>query len=201
MPIQAMETEIETGRNVAKMATSSELAAFRVIDAAEGKFGIGEHIDVPTLLRALRDQSAALNEGDMTNPEAMLINQATALQSLFARLTEKALGAEYMSNFEAYMRMALRSQSQCRATLETLSAIKNPPVVYAKQANIAQGHQQVNNNVDPRAREIQNPENELLEQNDGKRLDTRTTGKTIKDDPAMATLGAVNGSKDKSRQS
>jgi hypothetical protein len=45
------------------------------------------------------------------------------------------------------MRLALRAQNQCRATLETLAAIKNPPVVFAKQANIANGPQQVNNGV------------------------------------------------------
>lgn len=34
-----------------------------------------------------------------------------------------------------------KAQSQCRATLETLAAIKNPPVIYAKQANISNGPQ------------------------------------------------------------
>ncbi|MGB5705479.1 MAG: hypothetical protein WBM41_01500 [Arenicellales bacterium] len=101
------------------------------------------------------------------------------------------MGAKYMSNFEAYVRVALRSQSQCRANLETLSTIKNPPVVYVKQANIAPGHQQVNNNLDSRTREIENPKNELLEQKDGERLDTRTTDKAIKDDSAMATVGEI----------
>ena len=41
--------------------------------------------------------------------------------------------------------MALRAQNQCRMTLETIATIKNPSVVFAKQANIAAGHQQVNN--------------------------------------------------------
>jgi hypothetical protein len=43
------------------------------------------------------------------------------------------------------MRIALRAQAQCRATLETLAMIKNPPVVYARQANIANGPQHVKN--------------------------------------------------------
>jgi hypothetical protein len=50
------------------------------------------------------------------------------------------------------MRLALKAQSQSRATVETLAAIKNPPVVYARQANFAAGHQQVNNGVRHRAR-------------------------------------------------
>jgi hypothetical protein len=55
------------------------------------------------------------------------------------------------------MQMVLKAQSQCRATLKTLATIKNPPVVFARQANIAQGPQQVNNEMmraaEPRARE------------------------------------------------
>jgi len=72
-----------------------------------------------------------------------LINQATALQALFVRLSEKAVGERFMPNLEAFMRLALRAQSQCRATLETLAAIKNPPIVYARQANVTTGPQQV----------------------------------------------------------
>jgi hypothetical protein len=43
------------------------------------------------------------------------------------------------------MRLALKAQGQCRATLETLAVLKNPPTVFAKQANIAAGAQQVTN--------------------------------------------------------
>jgi hypothetical protein len=35
------------------------------------------------------------------------------------------------------MRLALRAQGQCRATLETLAVMKSPPTVFARQANIA----------------------------------------------------------------
>jgi hypothetical protein len=45
----------------------------------------------------------------------------------------------WFPNYEAHARLALKAQSQCRATIETLAAIKNPPVVVARQANIAQG--------------------------------------------------------------
>jgi len=50
---------------------------------------------------------------------------------------------------DKYLRLALKAQGQCRATLETLAAIKNPPVVFARQANIAHGPQQVNNGPPP----------------------------------------------------
>jgi hypothetical protein len=42
--------------------------------------------------------------------------------------------------------IAFRAQSQCRATLATLAAIKNPTSeAFVNQANIAHGPQQVNN--------------------------------------------------------
>jgi hypothetical protein len=81
----------------------------------------------------------------MAHAEAMLMNQATALQSLFVRLTERGMDQSHMPNLEGLMRLALRAQNQCRATLETLSAIKNPPVIYARQVNQTTGPQQINN--------------------------------------------------------
>lgn len=127
----------------------------------------------------------------------MLINQATALQSLFARLTEKAIGAEYMSNFEGFMRMALRAQSQCRTTLDTLSAIKNPPIVYAKQANIAQGHQLVNNGaaVPSRAREFENEQTQLSGGTNELCQNTGAPGIAKKDDSPLETLGEIDRTK------
>jgi hypothetical protein len=46
------------------------------------------------------------------------------------------------------MRLALKAQSQCRATLETAAAMKNSqPVAFVRQANVAHGPQQVNNSA------------------------------------------------------
>ena len=102
----------------------------------------------------------------------MLMNQATALQTLFARLAERGMACTEVVPFETNMRIALRAQSQCRATLETLAALKNPPVVFARQANIAHGSQQVNNATPApsRTRENEITPSRLLE---AKRLDTR----------------------------
>jgi len=194
VPVHRGETEEQTCRNHAGVTTSPELAAHRVINAAERNSGMGQHIDTPTMLETLRDQAKAVNEGNLKNAEAMLMNQATALQTLFARLTEKALGAEYMCNFEGYMRLALRAQSQCRTTLETLATIKHPPIVYAKQANIAHGHQQGNN--ESRAREIEIEPNQLLETDNGKRVDIATKATAIRSNPAVEAVEKLNRTQD-----
>ena len=99
------------------------------------------------------------------------------------------------------LRLALKAQGQCRATLETLAALKNPPAaVFAQQANIAHGPQQVNNGVP--AQDCERPvrmrairqlgQNELLEYQDGDRLDTGAAGAAGASGAAMATVGALD---------
>ncbi|MFH1217812.1 MAG: hypothetical protein V1706_15055 [Pseudomonadota bacterium] len=189
----------ETFENAAALFCGPEFAAFRVIFAADGQGEVGKLLDAAALMDHLRDQKGALQSGDMKQVEAMLMNQATALQTLFARLTERGFDQSTMSNLESFMRLALRAQNQCRSTLETLSAIKNPPVVFAKQANIANGPQQVNNEAS-RARENKIPQNQLLEDTAHERLDFEATPKTGANDQEMATMGKVNRAKDRTRQ-
>lgn len=193
------EPEEDTARRLAGIATSADFAAYRVIGSTEAKSGIGEHIDTPTLLAELRDQAKAVNNGDMTRAEAMLMNQATALQSLFSRLAERAMGHDSISGFEANMRYALRAQSQCRATLETLATIKNPPIVYARQANITSGPQQVNNGVSqsgldaathPREKQIE--QSKLSEVSNELLPDTRTSQEESRVNPPVEAVGESN---------
>jgi len=140
VPCESGPSEEEQGRAYANLITSPELAAYRVISINLPE-SLAHQIDAPTLVATLRDQAAAVQRADLTQTEAMLMNQATALQALFVRLSEKAVGERFMPNLEGFMRLALRAQSQCRATLETLAAIKNPPIVYARQANVTTGPQ------------------------------------------------------------
>lgn len=130
----------------AKLLISPEMASFRVITNRERE-ELTAQLDTPSLLDALREQTQVVQQGDMKVAEAMLINQATALQSLFVKLTETGLKTGMLRQQETALRLALKAQSQCRATLETLANIKNPPVVYAKQANVTTGPQQINNGV------------------------------------------------------
>jgi hypothetical protein len=189
-------TDDETGRRYAMMLTSPEFAAYRIEKAIQPA-SLADEIDVPGLLAALQDHASAVNEGDLSRAEAMLINQADALQALFVNLTERSLRQEYLVHAESFMRLALKAQSQCRATLETLSNMKNPPVVYARQANVTTGPQQINNGVDPtRARENQNTPNQLLGAVDELRQDTGASGSAVKNDPPLEAVAKVHRAKD-----
>jgi len=158
---------------------------------AEYAKAFGEQ-DVQALMDQLRTKFEQVENGDLQYCEAMLVGQAHALQAIFMNLARRAVNQEYLKQWEAYLRMALKAQNQSRMTLETLATIKNPPVVFAKQANIANGHQQINNGTPAptHAGKTINQPNELLEvQHGGKTLDSRTAGATIGKNQTMATVG------------
>lgn len=190
------DSEEDKARKTTASITGNEMAALRVMRGAERKSGYWDSVDVPALMDQLRGQAEAINNGDLRQAEAMLINQATALQSLFARLAERGMGCDGIPAFEANLRMALRAQSQCRATLETLALIKNPrQVAFVKQANIANGPQQVNNGVEPeasRARENENQQSKQSEANHELLPDTRASALAGAIDPQMETLGEIH---------
>ena len=169
-------------------------------------------LDLPGLIEELRAQTEAASAGDLGRGEAMLATQAHILDAIFNNLAQSAIRAEFMDNLDRYLKLALRAQSQCRATWEALAAIKNPPTMgYVKQANIAHGHQQVNNAASGTATDDASParetpdvqnklleksddhvQNKLLEKSDDQRLDIRAEGAAGRVDPALAPLGKVD---------
>lgn len=102
-------------------------------------------LDIIGLANELSDQARAVIDGDMQRAEVMLMVQAHTLEAIFNSLAQKSINADRLDILERFLRLALKAQSQCRATLETLSAIKNPAqVAFVRQANIGY-NQQVNN--------------------------------------------------------
>ena len=102
-------------------------------------------LELSGLIDALAAQTKAVTDGDLGRGEAMLAVQAHTLDAVFNNLAQRAINTEYVDNFDRYLKLAFRAQSQCRATWETLVTMKNPPTMgYVRQANIAHGPQQVN---------------------------------------------------------
>lgn len=171
------EVKPKTEEEMAALLTSPDIhAALTLLQWQSEKTGINAYVDELSL------QIDKVNAGDMKRPEAMLLMQAHTLDALFNNLARKAYGQTHMPHYESFLRLAFKAQSQCRSTLETLATIKNPPVIFAKQANISNGHQQINNGTpEPatRTEEIINQSNELFEHTHGERLDTRTESEAI----------------------
>jgi len=112
-----------------------------------------------------------IKSGDLSKIEEMYLSQAVSLEAIFATLARRATNAQYRGQFQTYMQLALKAQNQSRATLQALVQLKQPSqTTFVKQANIAQGHQQVNNLPE---KDI-TPQNELL-RGDYAKLDTGAT--------------------------
>ena len=193
----AAAPDSEKSEAMAKMALRPSVNAAAVMVSYGKPLGIAED-DIAALMDRLGEDVQDVWAGDMKRAEAMLFGQAHALQAIFMNLARRATTQEYLKQWEAYLRMALKAQNQCRMTLETLATIKNPPVVIARQANINNGgQQQVNNVAAPaglapaHAANLQTAPTELLEQQHGERLDTGAAGQAGGADTHLAPMGAV----------
>lgn len=151
-------------------------------------------------------QQQLVAEGDLSFIEETLIAQAGTLDTMFnhlARLAHTNSGS--LEKLEKLTRLALKAQQQTTNTLKVLSEHKQPKhYVLAKQANIAQGHQQVNNGGDNKRgsttsrthahMENEKSENELLEGINHERVDAGTQEATSRVDQEVEAVGAINGS-------
>ena len=157
-------------------------------------------IAINTLVNDLETECKLANNGDLARAEMILMAQAQTLDSVFNNLARRAslnIG-EYVNAADIYLRLALRAQAQCRATIETLAMIKNPqPVAFVRQANIAHGSQQVNNaclqpEEHSRTGKTDNSQNNLLESLSDKRLDIGAENATGGPHPQLETVAAID---------
>lgn len=125
---------------------------------------------------------------------------------MFNNLAQRSNKQDYMKQMETYLRLALKAQAQARATVEALALLKNPQP-YIRQANIAQGNQQVNNAATSNGTEgkaAQNAQtrthadqpsflpNKLLEAGHGQRRDIGAQGAAGGAHSNLEALAAVN---------
>ncbi len=190
----AGEADEERATSIARAVIMPTVQAATTLKEYTKRFG---ELELKGLIDSLTEQTKAVNEGDLSRLESMLSAQAHTLDAIFNDLARRAAlnMGEHMQACETYLKLAFRAQAQCRTTLETLAEIKQPrSIAFVGQANIAHGHQQVNN-APSCAGEKEKPQNKLLEQNDGERLDTRTTSAAVGADTPMETVGAVQRAK------
>jgi DNA primase len=125
---------------VASVATRSGLSATTL----KAYTAAGDFLSVTDLMGELRTAGDEVVAGDMGRIERIMTHQVITLNAMFNNLAQRSSRQEYMKQMETYLRLALKAQAQCRSTAEALALLKNPQP-YIKQANIAQGHQQINN--------------------------------------------------------
>ena len=199
-----------TPAHKARLAVSPSLNSATVIQAYQGNL-MGKDVDLSALIDQLRDTCTEVKGGDLHALEAMLINQATALQTIFTSLSRRAQSQEYQKHLESFLGLALKAQAQSRATISALVDLKYPrQATFVKQANIANGPQQVNNgagaSADPaqyaqartHAEKSEPEQNKLLEADHGQPgewMDTRAAQAAERSYQAVETVESVNWAK------
>ncbi len=162
-----------------------------------GSFG---ELCITELSAVVNEKSKRVQRGDLSDVEATLTAQAVTLDAMFNELARRAFlnMGQHLDATDTYLRQAFRAQAQCRAALETLAEIKNPrPVAFVKQANFAQGHQQVNNgvmdNAEPHAHEEKSIQsNELSGTGHELPADTGASGSTSGVNQAVEAVEAIH---------
>jgi hypothetical protein len=175
------------------------------MEFSKGTFG---ELDLTESLAVMREKTERVQRGDMSEVEATLTAQAATLDAMFNELARRAalnIG-EYIHSAEIYLRQAFKAQAQCRSTLEALAEIKNPrQVAFVKQANISQGHQQINNGVESgdSLAHGKNPiqTNELSEVGNELLPDTRASRLASRVNQGVETVGAIDRREDAGRES
>lgn len=210
MPLTLTDPQDTVEKVKARAALKPAPNAATVIDAFQGNL-FGKDVDLGELIDCLGGVTKAVNGGDLSNLEAMLVSQATALQTMFASLAKRAAHQEHLKHYGVFMGLALKAQAQSRATISALVDLKYPrQATFIKQANVAHGPQQVNNGTaspapanDPvtHVEETKPTHPELLEAQHGERLDTGATSKAGRIDPHLATVEEVHRPQDTGGQS
>lgn len=196
-------SEARLRERTSSLATAGGLANVGVITAFQGGLFNARDLDIVECRHELVKRIEQVNDGNTVHVVGLLMAQALALNAIFTKLAFRAAQADEHAprEMETYLRLALKAQSQSRATLEALVAVGNPPVLFAQQANVAFGPQQVNNGVNretvpvragAQAHAGQNTslQNGLLEASHGIELDTRAQSKAGGADPHLEAVAA-----------
>lgn len=188
-------------RLVAQAAMSPEIG--NTAAAVDWSLPMFPDLSMQECVELLRAEAANVRSGDMSTMEATLVAQVRTLDVIFTSLAAKAALSATPAQVESCLRLAFKAQSQSRATVEALHEMKHPKLAtFIGQQNIAQ-QQQVNNaaGLPSRAQDFQQTRNELLEADNGKRLDTRAPEAPSRADQSLEAVGKIDRPKNRRRQS
>ena len=204
--LAAQERRIEEGQSRAGAIVRGNYQTAHVAEV----FGRRVFAETPLedVARAIRQAGDAVAAGDMAGLEHILPGQIVALNSVFVDCAVRARAnmGEYLNAAEAYMRVALRAQGQCARTAEVLGNLRAGPTIFARQANVTTGPQQVNNHAQPsppaRTQEPANSESELLEDathEQQQRMVPGAQAAPARGNPAVEAVGAVHRAEERGR--
>ena len=136
-----------------------------------------------------------VKSGNLEDLEAILVNQVYVLNGLFnqlvmqgkASLTEPAVMRSLPNHPKTMLNVALKAQTQCRATVQAINELKNPK----KTTFIKNQLNNVKMELEERIEQL-----EETTEHGSKKLDGETEATAISIDSEMETLEVIDRSKD-----
>ena len=151
------------------------------------------------LIEEMNSHVAQVVDGNLDRPTAVLVAQSETLNEIFYALIRSAFEYRGHPYQEEKVRLALRVQTQYRATVDCLANMKSPrSVAYVQQANI--GHAvQVNSGL-VLSEVCGTRPTELLEEKRGNQwLDTGKANAAGGSNSSLEAMGAINRAEDAPR--
>ena len=163
-----------------------------VVDGNTGS--VSSQVDMEFTREVIDKGIEEVKKGDLSKLEEMLYSQAVALNMMFTSLSRRAVNQSNVDIKAVLTNLCFKAQNQSRNTIQTLINLKQPSQTsFIKQANIAHGHQQINNGVAQSSPEnLSNKTNELLEVQDGKWLDRGKKAETEGVNSELETMGEIH---------
>jgi len=112
---------------------------------AASLFSDGHQTPIMASTAAIGDAMAKARNGDKAMPSDILAAQAVVLDTMFTELARRSAGnmGQYIDAAERYMRLALKAQANCRATLEALAKLHQPREQTVKHVHVNEGGQAI----------------------------------------------------------
>ena len=199
---QQAATKAQADRRTARVLTDGTVNAAVVQQYLPHVNGGG---DVTALADLGGEQARAVGAGDLGQLERMLLSQATALQAMFVDLACRGKQQKDLDSLQVHTALALKCATASRQAITALVELRAPKsVLFARQANLTTGPQQINNGVlataqAARAEKFQNRPSELSAPNHELLEDTRASRASGRTDPRLETVGAVHRAEDAGR--
>jgi hypothetical protein len=144
LPVQAKPGESD-GRVMARVTLEPTVRHGRLATTfSNNMFGGGRPPIVDTTAVVL-DWATQIGGGDLALVSRMLTAQAVSLDAMFGELGRRSADnmGQYIDASERYMRLALKAQSNCRATLEALARLHQPREQTVKHVHVNNGGQAI----------------------------------------------------------
>lgn len=148
---------------------------------------------------AIEDIANRVQEGDLSDLELILVGQAVALSTMGMDMIARARKTGTTDAINTLAAAGMRAIAHSRAAIDSLVNLKHPrSATFIKQANVAHGAQQINNNTGDAhssrvpAHEESSPNKLFLEANASPTLEPRAARRAGRSNQTLEAVAIVN---------